>query len=207
MLWLIIIILILVIGVLSAYILLYKREIKIIVNRLQFIRENDTNKEINLQTKIREINELAIQLNHLINYYKVEKIDISRAEHEFKEEITNISHDLRTPLTSIAGYVQMLESENTPAEKKAEYYNIIRRRIETLIKMLDELFEFTRIESDEYPLQLENINVSNVLVDVISQFYYDFLSKGEEPSIQIPSTSIYIHADKDALTRIFSESN
>ena len=70
MLWLIIIILILVIGVLSAYILLYKREIKTIVKRLQFIRENDTNKKINLQIKVKEINELAIQLNHLINYYR-----------------------------------------------------------------------------------------------------------------------------------------
>jgi signal transduction histidine kinase len=110
---------------------------------------------------------------------------------------------LRTPLTSIAGYVQMLESEKTSKEKKSEYYNIIRRRIETLVKMLDEFFEFTRIESDEYPLQLEKINAGNVLADVISLFYYDFISKGEEPNIQIPSTPIYIHADKDALTRIF----
>jgi signal transduction histidine kinase len=97
----------------------------------------------------------------------------------------------------------MLESENTPIEKKAEYYNIIRRRIETLVKMLDELFEFTRTESEEYQLQLEKINVANVLGDVISLFYYDFLSKGEEPNIQIPSTPIYINADKDALKRIF----
>ncbi|QGU95409.1 GHKL domain-containing protein [Clostridium bovifaecis] len=203
MLWLIIIILILVIGVLSAYIFLYKREIRYIIKRLQFIRDNDTNKKINLQIKVKEIEELAIQLNHLINHYKVEKIAISKAQHEFKEEITNISHDLRTPLTSIAGYVQMLESENTPAEKKAEYYSIIRRRIETLVKMLDEFFEFTRIESDEYPLQIEKINVNNVLADVISMFYYDFLSKGEEPNIQIPSKPIYIYADKDALKRVF----
>lgn len=203
MLWLIIIMLILVIGVLSAYILLYKREIRSIVNRLQFIIEHDTNKKINLQIKVKEINELAIQLNHLINYYKTEKIAISKAEHKFKEEITNISHDLRTPLTSIAGYVQMLESENTPAEKKAEYYNIIRRRIDTLVKMLDEFFEFARIESDEYVLQFEKVNVNNVLADVISMFYYDFLSKCEEPSIQIPSNPIYIHADKDALKRVF----
>lgn len=203
MLWLIIIILILVIGVLSAYILLYKREIKDMVKRLQFIRDNDTNKKIGIQIKVKEINELAIQLNHLINYYKVEKIAISKAQQEFKEEITNISHDLRTPLTSISGYVQMLESGNATADKKSEYYSIIRRRIETLVKMLDEFFEFTRIESDEYPLLIEKINVSSVLTDVISMFYYDFLSKGEEPSIQIPSAPIYIQADKDALKRIF----
>ena len=203
MLWLIIIILILVIGVLSAYILLYKREIKTIVKRLQFIRENDTNKKINLQIKVKEINELAIQLNHLINYYRTEKIEISKAEHKFKEEITNISHDLRTPLTSISGYVQMLESNNVSAEKRAEFYSTIKRRIASLINIMDEFFEFTRLESGEYPLDLEKTNVNNALSDVISQFYYDFLSKGEEPSIQIPPEPIYIYADKDALMRIF----
>lgn len=203
MIWLIIIILILAIIVLSAYILLYKREIRGIVKRLQFISDNNTNMKINLQTKIKEINELAIQLNHIIHYYKIEKIAVSKAQHEFKEEITNISHDLRTPLTSIAGYVQMLKSEKTSKEKKDEYYGIITRRIETLVKMLDEFFEFTRIESDEYPLQLKKVNVSNALADIVSLFYHDFISKGEEPSIQIPSKSIYIHADKDALTRIF----
>jgi len=203
MLWLVIIILILVIGVLFAYILLYKREIRGIVKRLQFVRDNDTNMKINLQIKSKEINELAIELNHIINYYKIEKIAISKTQHEFKEEITNISHDLRTPLTSIAGYVQMLESDKTSKEKKVEYYSIIKKRIDTLIQMLDEFFEFTRIESDEYPLNLEKINVSNEIADVISLFYYDFISKGKEPSIQIPSTPIYIYADKDALKRIF----
>lgn len=203
MLLLIIIILLSVIGVLLAYILIYKREVRNIARKLQFIRDNNTNMKINLPNKMREINELAIQLNHIIDHYKVEKIAISKAQHEFKEEITNISHDLRTPLTSIAGYVQMLESESTPVEKKAKYYNIIRTRIETLIEMLDEFFEFTRVESDEYPLKIEKVNISNVLTDVISMFYYDFISKGEEPSIQIPSTPIYIYADKDALTRIF----
>lgn len=202
MLWLIII-LVLIIGVLSAYIFLYKREIRNISKRLQFIRNSDTNMKINLQIQVKEINELAIQVNHLINTYKIEKVAISKAQQEFKEEITNISHDLRTPLTSIAGFVQMLETENTPAEKKAEYYRIIRRRIESLIQMLDEFFEFTRIESDEYPLQIEKINISIVLADVISLFYYDFLAKGEEPSIQIPSIPVYIYADKDALTRVF----
>ncbi len=203
MLWLIIIILILFIVVLSAYIFLYKRQLRDIALRLKFIRDNETNMKINLQLKTKETDELATQLNHIIDYYKTEKAAISKAQHEFKEEITNISHDLRTPLTSISGYVQMLESEKTPAEKKFEYYGIIRGRIDTLVKMLDDFFEFARTESDEYKIQLKKTNVSNVLTDVIALFYYDFLSKDEKPSIQIPSKPVYIPADKDALQRVF----
>ncbi len=203
MLWLIILILLLVIVILSAYIFLYKRQIRDIALKLKFIRDNETNMKINLQLKTKETNELATQLNHIIDFYKTEKAAISKAQQEFKEEITNISHDLRTPLTSISGYVQMLESEKTPAEKKPEYYSIIKGRIDTLIKMLDDFFEFTRTESEEYKLQLKKTSVSNVLTDVITLFYYDFLSKGEEPSIQIPSKPIYILAEKDALKRVF----
>ena len=203
MLWLIIIILTLVIVVLCFYIFLYKSELRSIVNKLQFIRENETNMKINLQLKSKEIKELAVELNYIINHYKIEKTAVSKAQKEFKEEITNISHDLRTPLTSISGYVQMLEAENTSKEKKKEYYNIIRRRIESLVQMLDEFFEFTRIEADEYPLHIERFNVKSVLTEVISLFYYDFISKGEEPRIQIPPGPIYISGDKDALKRVF----
>ncbi|WP_426348996.1 sensor histidine kinase [Alloiococcus sp. CFN-8] len=203
MLWLIIIILLLVIAVLCSYIFLYKSELKSIVSKLQFIRENETNMKINLQLKSKEIKELANELNYIINHYKIEKTSLSKAQREFKEEITNISHDLRTPLTSISGYVQMLEAENTSKEKKKEYYNIIRRRIGSLVQMLDEFFEFTRIEANEYPLHIERINVNSLLTEVISLFYYDFISKGEEPRIQIAPGPTYISGDKDALKRVF----
>lgn len=198
-----IIILIIIICVLSAYIVLYKRGIRSIINSLEFIRDNDTNKKINLRIKSKELNKLSILLNHIIDNFTNEKLSISKAQQNFKEEITNISHDLRTPLTSIAGYVQMLESEKASKIKKDEYFGIIRRRIETLIRMLDELYDYARIESDEYQLQLEKVNINNALSDVISLYYYDFTSRGEEPFIDLTSTPIYIYADKDAITRVF----
>ncbi|WP_152966758.1 sensor histidine kinase [Sporosarcina globispora] len=200
--WLIIIILILVIGLLLAYILLYKKEIRDIAKKVELINSNDTNKKISVQINSKEIRELAYQLNDMIGHYKNENIKIAKAQQEFKEEITNISHDLRTPLTSIAGYLQMVESEKTP-ERKKEYHGIIRRRVNTLIKLLDEFFEFTRIESDEYILQFEKINVSNVLTETVSLFYYDFIAKDSEPIMDMPTRLIYISADKGTLKRIF----
>jgi signal transduction histidine kinase len=151
----------------------------------------------------KQLNDLAIELNQIISDNKNERISITKAGQDFKEGLTNISHDLRTPLTSIAGYVQMLESEKISQQKKDEYYSIIRGRINSLVKMLDELYEYARIESDEYQLTLKKINVNNILTDVIFLFYNDFIAKGEEPIINIPAKPIYINADKDAITRVF----
>lgn len=198
-----VIILLGIMGALGVYLLLLKRELRSIVRQLQFIREHDTNQKLSLRLQVKEITELAKNLNHLISQYKLEKAALAKAQQKFKEEITNLSHDLRTPVTSISGYVQMLEAEKVSPAKKAEYFGVVRGRIETLIRMLDEFFEFARIESDEYPLQLEKINASQVLVEVLALFYEDFVAKGEEPSLQIPSRPMIIQADRDALARIF----
>lgn len=202
MFW-IIILLVFVIIILITYILLYKKGMKYIIERLQFIRTHDTNMNITLQMQHKQLNDLAIELNKIIIDNKNERISITKAGQDFKEGLTNISHDLRTPLTSIAGYVQMLESEKISQQKKQEYYSIIRRRIDVLVKMLDELYDYARIESDEYQLKLERININNILTDVISLFYYDFIARSEEPFINIPAKPIYINVDKDAITRVF----
>lgn len=202
MVW-IIILLVLVIIILITYMLLYIKGIKYIIERLRFIRTHNTNMKISLQMQHKQLNDLAIELNQIIIDNKNERISITKAGQDFKEGLTNISHDLRTPLTSIAGYVQMLESEKISKQKKDEYYSIIRGRIASLVKMLDELYDYARIESDEYQLNPEKINVNNILTDVISLFYYDFIARGEEPIINIPAKPIYINADKDAITRVF----
>ena len=194
--------LIAIIVVLIVYLMLYRRVIRIMTKKLHFIRQHETNMNINLPMRLKVLDELAAELNYIMNNYKNEKNIITKAQQEFKEELTNISHDLRTPLTSIAGYVQMLESEKTSSQKKEEYYDIIRRRIDSLVKMLDELYDFARIESDEYQLSIGKINISNLLTEVISLFYYDFTLRGEEPFISIPSKPIYINGDKEAISRV-----
>lgn len=203
MVWIIIGLLLLVIAGLYFYIHLLKDELDHINIRLSFIANNETNSRIYLRYRLREMNELATNINQVIGKYEEEKVIENTFEHHFREEITNISHDLRTPLTSIKGYMQMLESEEISTEKKTEYYEVVNKRIDVLVQMLDEMFTYARILSDEYTLDHEQINVTNILSEVLSMYYYDFLKKDNPPNIELPVTPVYIYGHSEALKRVF----
>lgn len=188
---------------LGIYIFLYKREVHRINEQLEWIIGCETNKKITLSSKPREIQKLATQLNRLLTEYKEEKIALTKAQNDFKDEIMNISHDLRTPLTSIVGYIQMIESPQTSEEKREEYYRIVRDRVEKLMKMIDEFFLLTRTESEDYPLELQKLNVTNVLIESLSMYYEDFVAKNLEPVLEFSSQNVFILGDKEALHRMF----
>ena len=122
---------------------------------------------------------------------------------ELKQAITNVSHDLKTPLTSAVGYLQLIRSDKLPEEEKREYLNIIEKRLEALTLLLDELFEFTKIYEGKIEAQTERTNVSNALCDVLSLHYEDFTAKGITPLVSLPESPVYISADSAMLKRIF----
>ncbi|WP_433941535.1 sensor histidine kinase [Paenibacillus lautus] len=183
--------------------LLYRKEIDVIAQTLEFVNGNDTNRKIDTRSNAKEIRVLAEQINRTIDRGKRERIRLAQAQRTFKEEMTNLSHDFRTPLTSIVGYLQMLEEGGVTPEKKPDYYRVMSRRAGDLIQLLDDFFEFARLESDEYLLDLERVNVCDALTETLSLFYYDFVAKDSEPALDLPSVPVYLRADKGALKRIF----
>src|SRR5690625_1544102 len=119
-----------------------KREVKKINKQLQSYNDRNTNKKIDMTLLDKDIENLGLQINRLIDLYMTENRKRIHFEHEQQQAIANMSHDLKTPLTSILGYIQMIESRSTPDDEIEEYLSIAKdhaKRLETLLKDFFEL--------------------------------------------------------------------
>lgn len=181
-----------------------KNKLKKLKKQLDFIYENETNKEITLEGSNKELIEISRTINKILEKNKNDNIKLRQMQKSMKNTLTSISHDLRTPLTSISGYIQMIERETTPEERKEEYLQVIKGRVDTVKTILNQLFEYIRLENDELLVKRERINVGDILKDVIAMYYYDYLEKNVEPEILIPEEEIFVDGDKNGLKRVFS---
>ncbi|WP_304681133.1 sensor histidine kinase KdpD [uncultured Clostridium sp.] len=198
----IVIFLIVIIGILSAIILGYKREFRRINKEII----NNLDEYINLKTtSIDKDVENLIQSINLI-FDSKQKIVAEKKENEEKlrASITNISHDLRTPLTSIIGYLQMIKSEKQSEGDKKEYIEIVERRTKSLQQLINSFYDLSRIEGNEYKFNYKKVNLSNVLCENIAVFYNDFINNNIEPIIEVEENIKEIISDNVAISRIFS---
>lgn len=198
----IVIFLIVIIGILSAIILGYKREFRRINKEII----NNLDEYINLKTtSIDKDVENLIQSINLI-FDSKQKIVAEKKENEEKlrASITNMSHDLRTPLTSIIGYLQMIKSEKQSEADKKEYIEIVERRTKSLQQLINSFYDLSRIEGNEYKFNYKKVNLSNVLCENIAVFYNDFINNNIEPIIEVEENIKEIISDDVAISRIFS---
>lgn len=195
-------ILILIIVILSFRLYLNRRQLSSIRKQVEFIRENETNMELSITIHHKEWNSLIVSLNKLLKDIKRRKYVTLNQENLFKQTITSISHDLRTPLTSASGYIQMLYKGGLDEEKQKEYIQIIQNRINSVTVMLNQLFEYTRLESNVYELDYERIDLNGIVCDTISMFYDELVQNKIEPDIQIEEGPVWVFGDSLAWTRI-----
>lgn len=190
-------------GILSAILCTYISQVKNLKNKIDFIYENDTNLTLSSKLYNKSIYSLINSINKIIINNRKNNIQLQNLNLNYKESITSISHDIRTPLTSLSGYIQMLSKEDIPYHKKLEYIEIMENRMDSVKTMLDQLFEFSRIESGELTLQSNLISINNILRDSVSLFYDKLMESSLTPLITIPDYAYNILGDKDALHRVF----
>ena len=121
---------------------------------------------------------------------------------ELKEAVTNISHDLRTPLTAINGYLDLLEREEK-SENVHRYLSQIKNRTEVLKNLTEEMFRYSVVTSSQ-DLKLEHIDVVRVLEESMLSFYAVMQEKGIRPEIKLPEEPVFRELDSGATGRIFS---
>ncbi|MDK0599449.1 HAMP domain-containing sensor histidine kinase [Clostridium perfringens] len=151
----------------------------------------------NIENLIAEINILIDDKRKMENIYKEKDM-------ELREAIANMSHDLRTPLTSIMGYVYLLNDDKLDKEERKEYLKIIEKRSAVLNDLITNFYGLSRIQADQYEIKLEPINLELVLGEIIAAFYETLDYKFGEPEINIEEGLGPVLGDKQALNRIFT---
>lgn len=151
----------------------------------------------NIENLIVEINTLIDDKRKMENIYKEKDI-------ELREAIANMSHDLRTPLTSIMGYVYLLNDDKLDKEERKEYLKIIEKRSLVLNDLITSFYGLSRIQADQYEIKFEPVNLELVLGEIIAAFYETLDYKFGEPEINIEEGLGPVLGDKQALNRIFT---
>ena len=143
----------------------------------------DTNMQITVSSGDRHIRRLAADINRELKLLRAQRRRYQQGDRELKEAVTNISHDLRTPLTAISGYLELLEEEEK-SEAAKRYLSCIKNRTEAMKGLTEELFCYTIVRTEE-PKKKEETDISGVLEESLLNFYGAMVSAGITPEIQI----------------------
>lgn len=189
-------------GVVSARLCLYQKQIRHMLKELGLAKQSETNILLTSAVRIGRTPDVIRSFNDILEQNRRTIAQLLCENRSYRESITGISHDIRTPLTSAKGYMQMIQKEGTSREKQIEYAQIVERRLADLSSMLDQLFLYTRIEARELELHPETLNACSLFADTVSMFYEDFCRKNCEPKIALPGAPCRISADRQAFVRM-----
>ena len=201
-----IIIICIILGISLAASLLYnhmkKREVRKLNLALLAIINEDTNSQLTMTAPYKDMGEFIITINNMLRQNRQNAINIARNEANLKRAITNISHDLRTPLTAAKGYLQMLESPELTNETGQKYLKIITERLNAQATLMDSLFEFARVIEGDASVEFEDINLCNIVSEALSASYEQITKKGLAVDVNIPNSPIIVPGNKTAVERI-----
>jgi hypothetical protein len=163
----------------------------------------DTNTLIDISSHDKYMRLLAVSMNEQLQKLREERHRFKQGDAEIKDAVTNISHDLRTPLTAIYGYLDLLEKEEK-SDNVNRYIAIISDRIDNLKQLTEELFKYSALISTKEDMKIEKVAVNDVLEESIAAFYATLKGRNITPTISMPDTKVYCNLDRQALSRVFS---
>lgn len=193
--------LVLIIIFLIYYIISINISIKEIEDNLDIILNNDTNKLITISTNNKRLNKLATTLNTSLRKIRKLEITYKNGNKELQESITNISHDLRTPLTAIKGYIDLIKKEKSK-KKIVEYLKIIENKTEDLAILTEQLYDYSKSLDLKDNFKKEKVCINDILEDTILSYYALIKKKNLTPEINITTKRIYRKIDKNMAIRI-----
>lgn len=192
-----------IIGFLSVKLYLIKRSAREITADLGRKINKDTNTGLRISSRDKDMCELTASINVQLKALRKEHLQYHQGNMELKNAITNISHDIRTPLTAICGYLDMMQKTQDP-QKQAKYISIMKDRTELMKQLTEELFRYSVILSDTGDMETEEVFLNQMLAESISSFYPSLSERGITPQISITDQRILRNVNRAALSRVFA---
>lgn len=180
---------------------MYRRQMKNICRQLSFLMKKDSNMLLTGDVRIGGIGKLLDTLNDYLLVQRKKERYYQEKEKTIANTYTSLSHDIRTPLTSLDGYFQLLETSDTEEEQK-KYITIIQDRIKSLKDMLEELFTFTKLKNASFQLELSKCCINQMVKDTIFSYYDEWMEKEIQPHISITDTLLYMQGNEQAIRRV-----
>lgn len=199
----IILILIIIILLLITYLFSIKKDLKIITESIKNLKKNNSNYLIHSDISLKELSELIKEINILIKESKNDKIIYNQKNKNLRKMMTNISHDLRTPLTSALGYIDIILKSDLSEEEKEKDLKIVEERLKRLEELINSFFEFSKIVSNNNLPELNDVNIISVIEESIVHYYEDYKKNNREIIFNSNVQKYKIKSNKDMLIRIF----
>lgn len=163
-------------------------------------RGQDTNTLLSLPCRDRELQRLASALNQELRALRQERLRYQQGDKELKEAVVNISHDLRTPLTAISGYLQLLQGQDLPPDTR-RYLEQIGGRTQAMKRLTEELFRYSVVVSEEN-LAREPVDLRRAVEEALLSFYGALEGRGIEPQVRLPEEKVERLLDPAAVNRV-----
>ena len=190
-------ILIIVVSFLSVKLCLVKRQLRKMVEQMQ--EQDETTVSVEFVDK--DLEEVALQINEKLERLQKVKVDAFKNEQAMKTSISMISHDMRTPLTSVIGYLQLAE-KTCADEETLQDVRIALDRAKYANKLVDDFFELSVVDANQYTPVMEKVNLCEVVCEEILANYLAFEKKGITPTFEQADDEIFVLADRKLLVRV-----
>lgn len=184
------------------YLLRLKWEIRKAGEELPLTRDRSYNRQLTISLFDRDFMNLVVQINRNLDCQKQMKLETEQSERKLKQSISDIAHDLRTPLTVIKGNLQMLDRDFSGSEKERSYLDICLNKTDALKEMVEDFFEMSVLESDHTPIEGKEVNATNLLMQFIADHETVIREHNLTPEIRFPARSVILCGDEQMLLRM-----
>lgn len=188
----------------AVYIVRVHMSLNTVRKQLQAMKGIRTNALLRNVTGQDTFNGLINDMNDILDEDKKRIEDVDRSMISIRETISELSHDLRTPMTSAGGYAEMLRSVDLTEEEKSRYLDVIIERQNTTNQLINQLYYYSRLKTDSVTLEQEELDLRRIVTSVIALYYVDFEKQNSEPEVDLDEKKMTVVGDKDGFVRIFS---